>query len=221
VRNYTESGTSQITAAQDVHKIGEKKEGEKAINEEKLEKAKALMNEAKEMAKKESEEAKKAVKEKMAEISKIIQFLPGWNKQDIGLKPDELLQKVDEYIDQLSSMVEVGESYKSDLEVVRKASGGRALCGIYHSEYVPPITAELPIIAMPSELILTSPNNSQQVRYVKFSKSRAATNYVHAVKSSSSNIGLSVGGFYDLFVGNISGSYDSRSDEGITTCIYV
>jgi hypothetical protein len=79
---------------------------------------------------------------------------------------------------------------------------------------VPSLTAEIPIIVMPNELILSSPDNSQQVRYMKFSKSQAAARYVHAVKSSSSNIGLSVGGFLELFVGDISGSYATRSDEG-------
>jgi hypothetical protein len=172
------------------------------------------MNEAKEMAKQESEEAKKAVNEKLAEITKTLQLPPGWNKQNIGLKQKELFGQLDAIIEQLNIAVEVSEAYKSELEVVRKASAGRALCGIYHSECVPPLTAELPIIVMPSKLILSSPNNSQQVRYVKFSKSRAAANYVHTVKSSSSNIGLSVGGFYGLFVGNVSGSYATRSDEG-------
>ncbi len=123
-------------------------------------------------------------------------------------------------LDQQNISVEVSEVYKSELEVVRKASGGRALCGIYNSVHVPPMTAELPIIVMPSELILTSPNNSQQVRYMKFSKSRAAANYVHAVKSSSTNIGLSVGGYYDVFVGEMSGALAYKSDEGMKKLYY-
>ena len=93
---------------------------------------------------------------------------------------------MDRIIEQFNSVVEVAEAYKSELEVVRKASGGRALCGIYYSDYVPSLTAEIPIIVMPNELILSSPNNSQQVRYMKFSKSQAAARYVHAVKFSSS-----------------------------------
>ena len=197
-----------------MQEIGEKEGNEKGIDQEKLEKAKALMNEAKKMAQLQSEEAKKAVNEKVAEISKILQLPPDWNKQNVGLKPEQLFQQLDGIIKQLKSGVEVGEAYNSDLEVVRKASGGRALCGIYYSEHVPPATAELPIIVMPSEVILTSPNNAQQVEYVKFSKSRAAANYVQAVTSSSSNIGLSVGGFYELFVGEISGSDATRSEEG-------
>ena len=210
-----ESRNRQLSAdiPDDSEPVGEKGDSNKAIDEEKLEKAKALMNEAKEIATKESEAAKKAVNEKMAEVAKILELPPDWNKQDIGKKPPELLEQLDKIIDEFDNAVEVSESYKSDLEVVEKASGGRALCGIYHSEHVPPITAERPLIMMPAKVKLASPNNSQQIRYLKFSESRAASNYVQTVKSSSTNVGFSVGGFYGLFVGEVHGSYASSYDE--------
>ena len=191
----------------------EKGGNKKAIDEEKLEKARALMNEAKETAKNESEAAKKEVNEKMAEIGKILELPPDWNKQEIGKKPDELFEQLDKIIDEFDNAIEVSECYKSDLEVVQKASGGRSLCGIYHSEYVPIITAERPLIEMPAKVTLASPNNSQQIRYLKFSESRAASNYVQTVKSSSTNVGFSVGGFYGLFVGEVHGSYASSHEE--------
>ena len=93
----------------------------------------------------------------------------------------------------------MSDAYRDDNEVVRNASGGRALCGIYFSEHTSPITPELPVLAMPRKLHLSSPNNSQQVRYIKFSEAKAAANYVQTVKSTSSNIGLSIGGFQELF----------------------
>ena len=197
-------------------KSGEEK---KAIDEEKLEKAKALMKEASEKAKEESEQAKKAVSEKMAEIGKILQLPPDWNKQESGKKPDELLTHLNQVIEQFENAVEVSESYKSDLEIVKKASGGRALCGIYHSAYNPPKTAERPLILMPTEVTLGSPNNSQQINYLKFSESMAASKYAHAVKSSSTNIGFSVGGFVQLFVGEAHGSYASSSESQGTSSV--
>ena len=193
IMKIAETRASQTAASQDTKEIGEKDETAKAIDQEKLDKAKALIKEGKEMPKEESEEAKKAVKEKIEKITKILQLPKVWNGQDIIEKPQQLFGQLDGIIEKLNNVVEVGEAYKSDLEVVRKASGGRALCGIYYSEIAPPKTAELPIIMMPNEVILTSPNNSQQVRYLKFSKSRAAADYVQAVKSSSSNIEISVG----------------------------
>ena len=197
-------------------KSGEEK---KAIDEEKLEKAKALMKEASEKAKEESEQAKKAVSEKMAEIGKILQLPPDWNKQESGKEPDELLTHLNQVIEQFENAVEVSESYKSDLEIVKKASGGRALCGIYHSAYNPPKTAERPLILMPTEVTLGSPNNSQQINYLKFSESMAASKYAHAVKSSSTNIGFSVGGYVELFVGEAHGSYASSSEKQRTSSV--
>ena len=204
------------TEPSEAEKAGEEK---KAIDEEKLEKAKALMKEASEKAKEESERAKKAVSEKMAEIGKILQLPPDWNKQESGKEPDELLTHLNQVIEQFENAVEVSESYKSDLEIVKKASGGRALCGIYHSAYNPPKTAERPLILMPTEVTLGSPNNSQQINYLKFSESMAASRYAHAVKSSSTNIGFSVGGFVELFVGEAHGSYASSSESQRTSSV--
>ena len=204
------------TEPSEAEKSGEEK---KAIDEEKLEKAKALMKEASEKAKEESEQAKKAVSEKMAEIGKILQLPPDWNKQESGKEPDELLTHLNQVIEQFENAVEVSESYKSDLEIVKKASGGRALCGIYHSAYNPPKTAERPLILMPTEVTLGSPNNSQQINYLKFSESMAASKYAHAVKSSSTNIGFSVGGFLQLFVGEAHGSYASSSESQGTSSV--
>lgn len=190
-----------------------KDQSNKVIDEEKLKKARDLMNDAKETAKGESKAAKKAVEEKIAELAKTLELPPDWNKQDTGQKPDQLLEQLDQIINEFDNAIEVSECYKSDLEVVEKASGGRALCGIYFSEYLPPKTSERPIIMMPTKVTLASPNNSQQIRYLKFSKSRAASNYVQTVKSSSTNVGFSVGGFYNLFVGEVSGSHGSSQEE--------
>ena len=209
-----ESGSGELSDRSDGDaKQAEKATEKKAIDEEKLAKDRALMNEAKEMATMESKAAKKAVEEKMAEIGKILELPPDWNKQDTATKPKELFEQLDKIMEEFSNAIEVSESYKSDLEVVEKASGGRALCGIYHSDYVPPITAERPVIVMPEKVTLGSPNNSQQIRYLKFSESRAASQYVQTVKSSSTNVGFSVGGFYELLVGEVHGSYGSSHEK--------
>jgi hypothetical protein len=184
----------------------------KAVDKEKLEQAKSLMNEAKKIAKDESEAAKKVVNEKMSEISKLLELPPDWNKQETGKTPEKLLEELNGIINLFNNAVEPNEPYNSDHEVVQKASGGRALCGIFFSKYRAPSTAERPLIIMPSKVMLSSPNNSHQIRYLKFSASRAAANYVQTVKSSSTNVGFSVGGFYELFVGDVHGSYGSSHE---------
>ena len=132
-----ESRSRQLSTGDEEPDKGEKKEKRNIVDEEKLEKARALMKEAKEEAAKQSDEGKKAVQKKMDEITKILQLPSDWSKQDTGTDPQQLLNEMDKIIGQFDNVVEVGGPYKSDTEVVEKASGGRALCGIYFSQYVP------------------------------------------------------------------------------------
>ena len=181
----------------------------KAVDEEKLKKAKELMNEAKAMATEQSEEAKKATKEKMTEMMKVLELPSDWCKQDT-VTPEQLLTDLGGIINQYSSIAEVAESYKNDLDAVAKASGGRSLRGIYYSKYASPQTAGRPIILMPSNVTLTNPDDAMKIRYLKFQESRAAANYVHTVKSSSASIGFGVAGFYEGFVGEVKGAYSTE-----------
>lgn len=206
-----ESRTTKTSAIEEQR--NKRKKEEKPIDEEKLEKARALMNEARAEAKNGKDKAKIAVKEKMDEVARILKLPSDWSKQENEKKPEQLFKHLDNIIEKFE-IAEVGESYNSDFEVVEKASGGRALCAIYYSQIEPTRTAERPLITMPAKVKLCSPNNSQQIRYLKFSESRAAAKYVQTVKSSSTNIGYNVGGFASLFVGNVSGGYSSSQEEG-------
>ena len=190
----------------------------KAVDEEKLKKAKELMNEAKAMAMEQSEEAKTATKEKMAEMMKVLELPSDWCKQDT-VTPEQLLTDLGGIINQYSSIAEVAESYKNDLDAVAKASGGRSLRGIYYSKYASPQTAGRPIILMPSNVTLTNPDDAMKIRYLKFQESRAAANYVHTVKSSSASIGFGVAGFYGGFVGEVKGAYSSEEHRDETRSV--
>ena len=190
----------------------------KAVDEEKLKKAKELMNEAKAMATEQSEEAKTATKEKMAEMMKVLELPSDWCKQDT-VTPEQLLTDLGGIINQYSSIAEVAESYKNDLDAVAKASGGRALRGIFYSKYASPQTAGGPIILMPSNVTLTNPDDAMKIRYLKFQESRAAANYVHTVKSSSTSIGFGVAGFYGGFVGEVKGAYSTEEHRDETRSV--
>ena len=190
----------------------------KTVDAEKLKKAKELMNEAKAMATEQSEEAKKATKEKMAEMMKVLELPSDWCKQDT-VTPEQLLTDLGGIINQYSSIAEVAESYKNDLDAVAKASGGRSLRGIYYSKYASPQTAGRPIILMPSNVTLTNPDDAMKIRYLKFQESRAAANYVHTVKSSSASIGFGVAGFYGGFVGEVKGAYSSEEHRDETRSV--
>ena len=190
----------------------------KTVDEEKLKKAKELMNEAKAMATEQSEEAKTATKEKMAEMMKVLELPSDWCKQET-VTPEQLLTDLGDIINQYSSIAEVAESYKNDLDAVAKASGGRALRGIFYSKYASPQTAGRPIILMPSNVTLTNPDDAMKIRYLKFQESRAAANYVHTVKSSSTSIGFGVAGFYGGFVGEVKGAYSTEEHRDETRSV--
>ena len=191
----------------------------KTVDEEKLKKAKELMNEAKAMATEQSEEAKTATKEKMAEMMKVLELPSDWCKQDT-VTPEQLLTDLGGIINQYSSIAEVEESYyKNDLDAVAKASGGRAPRGIFYSKYASPQTAGRPIILMPSNVTLTNSDDAMKIRYLKFQESRAAANYVHTVKSSSTSIGFGVAGFYGGFVGEVKGAYSTEEHRDETRSV--
>lgn len=178
------------------------------------------MNEAKEMATNQSEEAKKAVNEKIAAIMSQLEQPSDWFKQD-EVKPEKLFQELDEIIQQYSGVVETGETYKSEVEVITKASAGRALFGIYHSDYEAPTPAGRPLLQVLTSVTLTNPNSAHETNYMRFSKKGAATDYVRTVESSSINIGFGVAGFYGLCVGEVKGGYGSerqtQTDQSIQT----
>ena len=111
--------------------------------------------------------------------------------------------------------MESPDSYKSEVEIVTRASAGKALCGIYHSKYKPPKPAGRPLLLIPTTVSLTNPNSAQEINYMKFCAKGTAAEYVRTVESSSTNIGIGVAGFYGLFVGEVRGGYshESRSQE--------
>ena len=213
-----EAYNRQISALPPDLKLPSENPDTKTVDEEKLKKAKELMNEAKAMATEQSEEAKTATKEKMAEMMKVLELPSDWCKQDT-VTPEQLLTDLGGIINQYSSIAEVAESYKNDLDAVAKASGGRSLRGIYYSKYASPQTAGRPIILMPSNVTLTNPDDAMKIRYLKFQESRAAANYVHTVKSSSASIGFGVAGFYGGFVGEVKGAYSTEEHRDETRSV--
>lgn len=90
------------------------------------------------------------------------------------------------------------ESYKSDMEIVTNVSAGRALCGIYHSEFELPKPAELKLIEVPETVILKNPHNAQKMKYKTFFKKGLASACVKKVSESSSLGGLRMSGVDDL-----------------------
>ena len=209
-----ESQKNQLAAVPQDEKLIQENKNAKAVDEEMLKKAKELMNNAKAMANDRSESSKQAVNEKLREIMNTLeQQLPAdWFKQD-EVQPGQLFQQLDQIIGQYSNVVESPDSYKSEVEIVTRASAGKALCGIYHSEYKPPKPAGRPLLLIPTTVSLASPNSPQEKNYMKFSAKGAAAEYVRTVESSSTNVGIGAAGFYGLFVGEVQGGYGHVSSS--------
>ena len=209
-----ESQKNQLAAVPQDEKLIQENKNAKAVDEEKLKKAKELMNNAKAMANDRSESSKQAVNEKLREIMNTLELPADWFKQD-EVKPEQLFQQLDEIIGQCSNVVESPDSYKSEVEIVTRASAGKALCGIYHSKYKPPKPAGRPLLLIPTTVTLTNPNTAQEVNYMKFSEKGTAAEYVRTVASSSTNIDIGVAGFYGLFVGEVQGGYGHKTRSQI------
>ena len=125
--------------------------------------------------------------------------------------PKKLCHLLDQVIEQCCNAVESAESYTSEVEIITKASEGRALCGVYHSEYDVPKPAGLPLLQVPTAVTLTNPKSAQEMKYIKFSKKGLASEHVDKVISLSSAIGLCVAGVHGLLDGEVVG--ESRQQE--------
>ena len=184
----------------------------KAVDEANLERAKELMNEAKTMATDKSETAKKAVNDKIKLIMETIELPLEWFKQD-QMQPDQMFQQLDQIIDRCSEVVEADETYKNAVEVITKASAGKALFGIYHSEYVVPKPAGRPLLLPPTDVSLTNPSISKDMKFMKFSSQGAAADYIQTVESLNTNIGLAIAGLSGLLFGEVQGARGSEQQK--------
>lgn len=112
------------------------------------------------------------------------------------MRPEETFHQLEQIINHYSIVMELGDMYLSNVEIIAKASGGRALCGVYYSEYEPLKTAGRPLLLVPEKVILTNPSATQEIKVMKFSAKGVAADYVRNVESSSSSVGGSVAGFH-------------------------
>ena len=175
----------------------------KAVDKANLKEAKELMNEAKTMATDKSETAKKT-SNKTEKIEGTIEQPPDWYEQD-QLQSDQMFQQIDQIKEQCNEVVESDKICKNAVGMISKASAGKALFGIYHSEYEVPKPAARPLLLPPTDVSLTSPSITTNTNYMKFSTQGAATDYSQTVESVNTNIGLAMAGFEGLLFGEIQG----------------
>ena len=208
----SESAKEQLSAVPQDEKLVKENKEFKAVDGARLERARELMTEAKTMATEQSESSKRNVNYKLTEILKILELPRDWFRPET-VKPEETFHQLEQIINHYSIVLESGDMYLSNVEIIAKASGGRALCGVYYSEYEPLQTAGRPLLLVPEKVILTNPSATQEIKVMKFSASGVAADYVRNVESSSSSVGGSVAGFYGLLVGDMKGGYGSEQQK--------
>ena len=208
----SESPKEQLFAVPQDEKLVKEHQECKAVDRVRLERARELMTAAKTMATDQSESSKRNVNYKLTEILKILELPREWFRPET-VKPEETFRQLEQIINQYSIVLESGDMYLSNIEVIAKASGGRALCGVYYSEYEPLKTAGRPLLLVPEKVILTNPSATQEIKVMKFSAKGVAADYVRNVESSSFSVGGSVTGFYGLLVGEVNVGYGSEQQK--------
>ena len=202
-----ESQKNRLTAIPQDEKLIQENKNAKALDKEKLEKAKKLLNEAKAVGTYEFQSSERVVDRKVRQIVNTLELPADWFRPDEEIPDIQLFEQLDQIIAEHQNVVESADSCKSEVEIVTRASSGKALCAIYHSEYKPPKPAGRPLLLVPTNVNLTNPSSAQETNYLKFSAKGTAAEYVRTVESCSTNIGMGVGGFYGLFDGKVQGGH--------------
>ena len=179
----------------------------KAKVKEKLKKAKGLMLKADEMLSNEQPDLP-SVTQIQDRISEILELsLDGLGK----LKPDERQNVLRVAEKDFTNFVQSASTFKSNLELITKASGGRALCGIYKSKFELPKPAELRLIRKPRTVTLDNPNVATKMGSKTFSEKVFASVCVENVTESSTLAGLRMPEVQSLLAGVIEGELNQQN----------
>ena len=162
----------------------------KAADKQNLTKAQALLNEAKGRARRNQPE----VSEKIAEeVVKTLDLPENWfNQEEIT---NRLIGSLIQMTKDCINAVEAAEEYESNVEIIKKASEGRALCGLYHSEYETPQHTDSQLLREPTNVNFTNPEKKEGLRCISFCTKGLASNYVEKLTKLSCRTNLCASGW--------------------------
>ena len=141
----------------------------------KLKEAKRLCYEAKKLASTSQSE----VLGKIAIISEILELPQDWLKRE-EISQALLLENLDKITDKCTNAMESesAETYGSNIDVITKASAGRALCAVYNSRYEAPKPASSKLLQVPTAVKFANPENASQTVIIE-AYSEGATCVTH------------------------------------------
>lgn len=169
----------------------------RAADRQNLANAKALLKEAKMLACTDKPE----VSRKINEVIKTLELPEKWfNQEEINEEITE--EEIEELLSLLSQMTEhcvdaVAESveeYESNVEIITKASKGRALSGLYYSAYEIPKPTDSRLLREPTNVNFTNPEEKEKVRCITFCEKGLATEYVNKLTKLSCRTNLCTSG---------------------------
>ena len=136
-------------------------------DEENLKQARKLMDETKRMATAQASSNKKEMNANFKALLQALELSPDCYQVDT-VAPEVLMNELNEIIEQKSKVIHslAVSNKKKYVDLVTEASGGRALCAIYHSEYEPPRPAGQPILLAPTTVKMFEAGHRSQKRYV-------------------------------------------------------
>ncbi|CAB4037602.1 Hypothetical predicted protein [Paramuricea clavata] len=154
---------------------------------------------------------KKEINKKFAAVLHALDLPPNLFEVE-EVAPSALMKELNEIIEQKSTVFEseVVSNNRSNVDLVTEASGGRALFGIYHSEYDSPRPAGQPILLAPENVKMLRAGERSQKSFLRFTSKGAATNFFSTIKSTSSNVGAAIKGFGGYYLAEIEGSLGSE-----------
>ena len=177
--------------------VVEENRKKKAVDKQDLTKAQALLEDGTKLAGKNQSELSR----KIAEIAKILNLPDEWLSQQET--EEQLLERLSQMIRDCSIALEAAEEYENEVEVITKASGGRALCGIYHAGYGTSQQAECQLLKVPTTVNFDSPDRRNDFRCISFCKEGLATNYVEKLTKLSCRTNLCASGNNGMISVNI------------------
>ena len=191
--------------------IVEENRKRKAADKQDLTEAQTLLEEAKKLAGKNQSELSR----KIAEIAKILNLPDEWLSQQET--EEQLLERLSQMIRDCSIALEAAEEYENEVEVITKASGGRALCGIYHAGYGTSQQAECQLLKVPTTVNFDSPDRRNDFRCISFCKEGLATNYVEKLTNLSCRTNLCASGFNGMI--SLTADAGSQREEKVVDCV--
>ena len=126
----------------------------------------------------------------------------------------QFLDALSPTIDHCIKSVESAEEYKSEVDVITNVSNGRALCGLYHSEYDSPKAAESQLLQVPTNVKFCNPGLKEEIKNISFRRQGLASNYVKKVADLSCRTNLCISGLNGMPSVSVGAGFQSQSQDG-------